>query len=303
MYIIRWIVIMVIVSVIVSIILNILQFPRYQRILNSNYVLKNDRRPNNSKRIVVSLSTTPDRIGLLESTLTSLHDQTLLPDEISLNIPRISRNGTSYNIPSFLKDQNRFPLVKIYRTEKDYGPATKLLPTMKREAPDTRIIVVDDDVIYNSKNIEHLVKVFEKANPEGSKVKTAVSNFGVRVKNGKMLPDLRRVPTAFYPEHDTHVLFGVFGFLVTPEMFPERVYSYKNAPSEAVNVDDVWFSGWILKNGNKIRTSGYMFNKLPLFIKGKMAETVALSKTVNESDENNVKVIKWFGDVFQTYDN
>jgi len=105
-------------------------------------------------RVVVSLTTIPSRIDGLGPTINSLLNQSYKPDEIVLNLPRIClKENCGYTIPSFL-----WKSISVYQCD-DYGPITKLLPTVLREKDlDTRIITVDDDVIYSDRTIEFLVK-------------------------------------------------------------------------------------------------------------------------------------------------
>jgi hypothetical protein len=106
-------------------------------------------------RVVVSLTTIPSRIGGLEPTINSLLAQTRKPDEIALNLPRkCEKEDCGYDVPAWLWER-----VKVYQCGRDWGPATKLLPTVLREGhQDTRIITVDDDVIYSDRTVELLTR-------------------------------------------------------------------------------------------------------------------------------------------------
>lgn len=159
--------------------------------------------PASSSRTIITLSTIPERISLLGPTLASLLDQTVRVNEIAINVPYVSRKGIEYEIPDWLdimsksslsvskgkkdKEKKRENIIRIYRVEKDLGPATKLIPTMLRERErtfqanvnlknkttenktindrewirETRIIVVDDDNIYNKHMVQRLVDCFE----------------------------------------------------------------------------------------------------------------------------------------------
>ena len=95
--------------------------------------------------IVVTLTTTPSRIGLLAPTLKSLLDQTRMPARIVLNLPRFStREQVPYVVPAELETLDS---LQIRRCD-DLGPATKLIPSVLNEPPDTPLVVVDDDRIY-----------------------------------------------------------------------------------------------------------------------------------------------------------
>src|SRR5215470_12078229 len=105
--------------------------------------LSNASSPRNS-RVIVSLSTLPDRIDNLEPTLRCLVEQTRTPDEIVVAVPRFSnRQQKEYAVPAYLE---KIPRVRILRCEKDWGPATKFIPAVQEELAagrgDTFIMVV-----------------------------------------------------------------------------------------------------------------------------------------------------------------
>lgn len=103
-------------------------------------------------RIVVSLSTLPSRIHLVKKVIDDiLYNQTMKPDAVYLNIPAFSkREKVPYIVPANLE-----PYVNY--SSSDYGPLTKLLPTLKVETdPETVIICIDDDLLYDPNLIRHL---------------------------------------------------------------------------------------------------------------------------------------------------
>lgn len=109
-----------------------------------------------SARIVVTLTTSPKRLLGLEPVLTSLHNQSVQPDEIHLNIPHIfGRTREPYTIPTWI--QQFAPRTIVYRMD-DIGPATKNVPTFERFGveDDVIIVTVDDDVRYLPRTIEVL---------------------------------------------------------------------------------------------------------------------------------------------------
>lgn len=101
--------------------------------------------PRGRLRIIATLTTSPERIGLLRPVLDSLtRGQTRPPDEIHLNVPhRFGRTGQAYEIPGFLAEYG----VQVHRCD-DVGPGTKIIPTIRRLQPDEDVwlLVVDDDV-------------------------------------------------------------------------------------------------------------------------------------------------------------
>ena len=93
--------------------------------------------------------------------LNSILEQTRKPDLILLNIPRVfERTGETYDIPKFVEKS-----VVVNVVDKDYGPGTKLIPTIRYliqngyDPKKTRIIYLDDDIYYMVKMIETYEKV------------------------------------------------------------------------------------------------------------------------------------------------
>jgi len=116
--------------------------------------------------IIVTLTTIPDRLHntlyrkdiklCIDALLNINYDNY----EIHFNIPDIyQQTGESYIIPNWLKEEcEKNPFLKIFRT-KDYGSATKLIPTVDRVFdPNAIIISVDDDMIYHPELINQHVK-------------------------------------------------------------------------------------------------------------------------------------------------
>ena len=82
----------------------------------------------NKNKLIVSLTTIPSRINLLEPVLDSFINQTIRPDMIYLNIPKkYNRFKNCSKIPDFLiKKEN----IKIFYLDKDYGPGTKFIGSL-----------------------------------------------------------------------------------------------------------------------------------------------------------------------------
>src|SRR5438046_5595485 len=106
--------------------------------------------PSEDRRVIVSLSTVTDRINNLRPTIRSLLRQTRPPDEIILAVPEFSiREERPYIVPEYLL---RLPRVRILRSRRDWGPATKFIPVIQQELAagggNTLIMVLDDDRVY-----------------------------------------------------------------------------------------------------------------------------------------------------------
>src|SRR5437016_7649002 len=117
------------------------------------------KRTFDNRRVIVSLSTVPDRINNLRPTIRSLLKQTRPPDEIVLAIPEFSvREQRPYVVPKYIF---QLPRVRVLRCREDYGPATKFIAAIQDELAagreNTLIMVVDDDRLYPRDALETYV--------------------------------------------------------------------------------------------------------------------------------------------------
>lgn len=118
---------------------------------------------NNIKNsIIITLTTVPNR--LMEPKdhmgtrlgLKTILDQRYNDYEIHFNIPYYYKvDNTEIFLPDWLIEfTKQYSNLKIFRTE-DFGPITKILPTLERiDDPETILIVVDDDLYYMDGLIE-----------------------------------------------------------------------------------------------------------------------------------------------------
>jgi hypothetical protein len=115
-------------------------------------------------KIVITLTTVPQRLNYdvedgFKLVLKSICEQNYDNYEVHLNIPTFYKvTGEEYVIPNWLVEYNEFnSKLKIFRTE-DFGPTTKIIPTINRLNPDDLIIVVDDDLVYHHDMINEHIK-------------------------------------------------------------------------------------------------------------------------------------------------
>lgn len=119
----------------------------------------------NNPKVILSMSTVPNRLSEMrdgwgtKECIKKLLNLSYKNYEIHFNIPHYSVvTGEEYVIPQWLIDITDRRL-KVFRTE-DYGPITKISPTIFRvDDPNAIIITVDDDLLYEDGFIEcHLEK-------------------------------------------------------------------------------------------------------------------------------------------------
>ena len=113
------------------------------------------------EKVILTMTTIPNRLKekSLRDVISILSNLSYSNYEIHFNIPFVNKKtNEEYEIPEWLEHSQSNKL-KIYRTN-DYGPITKILPTILRTSdPNQIIITVDDDLEYMDGFIEyHLEK-------------------------------------------------------------------------------------------------------------------------------------------------
>ncbi|DBA03845.1 TPA: hypothetical protein N0F65_005735 [Lagenidium giganteum] len=196
-------------------------------------------------RVVVSLTTTPNRLDKVLNSVTSLVQQSLQPDQIYVHVPRgpmkrhPERSYDDAAIPTELEAMA--PLVKVNRCVDD-GPATKLLGSLRLEDdPETLIITLDDDFEYPPRLVEALAwEALERPND------------AVGVCGWGMIPVWHSVgvvpayvpyfmrPTGRYVD----ILQACCGNAYRRRFFHD-VEGLASIPSVCVTVDDVWIAGYL----------------------------------------------------------
>ena len=101
--------------------------------------------------IYVSVTTIPQRIKTINKSIESLINQTVKPDKIFINIPKIykrfKKKIEDNEIPNFPE------IVEVTRCN-DFGPGTKLLGSINKIDKNSLLILADDDHVYDNFMIE-----------------------------------------------------------------------------------------------------------------------------------------------------
>ena len=196
-------------------------------------------RPPAGTRVVVSLSTVPQRLAYLHETMDSLARQTLPANRIVINVPAYAY--TEYTEPRYLTQNRR---VTLNRCE-DHGPLTKLLPTLSRETnPDTIIITVDDDHVYHEDMVRTLVwHMLRSSNDRVS--------FGMCGWSFLSVPTTRAVVRVYVPwmmrgqyGRRVDVLQGVCGNAYRRSYFHDTA-ALRHVPEACYTTDDIWIASYL----------------------------------------------------------
>jgi hypothetical protein len=121
-------------------------------------------------KVILTLSTTPNRLSEnrdgwgVRKVLERLCSFSYNNYEIHFNIPYVyHKTGEEYEIPSWLIEMTETDnKIKVFRCN-DFGPVTKISPTLQRVSdPNSIIITVDDDLIYSDGFIEYHIEKRKK---------------------------------------------------------------------------------------------------------------------------------------------
>jgi len=247
------------------------------------------------RRVIVSLSTVPERMGNLGPTVRSLLRQTRPPDEIVLAIPEFSiREQRPYAVP---KHVSRWPRMRVLHCQKDWGPATKFIPIVREELAagrgNTLIMVVDDDRIYPRDALETYLH-YNKQLPDAALCfRGAAMPRDLDWRHAKMIraSELRQPQPAA-------VITGCGSYLIQPRFFDESLWDYSQAPKGAFYMDDIWISGCLARRNVKryvVPASAMMRSVF------RQRRTLSLHDVPDGRQYNNNETIALFGDAWDVF--
>ncbi|HME88230.1 MAG TPA: glycosyltransferase [Chthoniobacterales bacterium] len=251
--------------------------------------------PLQSRRVIASLTTLPDRIGNLEPTIRSLLEQTRPPDEIVLAIPQFSiRQKMEYTVPAYLEG---IPRVRLLRCEKDWGPATKFISVVQEELAAGRgrtlIMVVDDDRIYPRDALEIFLH-YHTQMPDaalcfrGALIPRNLVWFLPKIFRASQIREVERVD----------VITGTASYLIQPRFFDSALWDYSNSPESAFYVDDIWISAQLDRRGVEkyVVPASQMMRSVRA-----QSGTMTLYHVPKGSVRSNTEVIRFFRDTWKVF--
>ena len=216
-------------------------------------------------KLIISLTTIPPRMGLIEPTLRNLLDQDADVAEIRLNI---SRNYRRFEFDASALPQ--FPKgITVALVGEDYGPATKVLPTVKAfTGEDVEILFCDDDQHYEPNWAQQFLDARRQAPdaciaemgfdlydrtqmppPEGiesrsPRARKRRKTLGYRLYRAATLGRLR--PSPYDRGGYLDGFKGFRGAMIRPDFVPEAAF---DIPDIMWTHDDYWLSGQMAAHG------------------------------------------------------
>lgn len=279
------------------------------------------------RKVIVTLTTIPSRLKYINETIFSLINQSVNIDEIVLSLPiesvREPCDGDPYKIANetrnFLKKYN----VAIWRTKKDYGPATKLLGILERELPknlskeeEPLIITVDDDKIYNKDCVKNLLEGWKRnQNSVVSRMGSVLIQLSPKSKlylSRKNLYDkMNRYHEIIFKgneissDKEIAIVFGTGGVLYRASYFDDSIFDYfikdKKFPKKKIFLtDDIYISGYLSQKGIIKKAIKFNMN----ILKPGLLDYNSNNRKINPLKDINTtrKNRKWSIDVIKYYE-
>ncbi len=210
-------------------------------------------------RLIVSLTSFPERTPEIHFTIYSLLTQTVKPDEVILWLATSQYPNGLDDLPEILRRLMKCGL-KIKWCE-DLRSYKKLLPALK-EYPDDVIVIVDDDVYYPA---DWLEKLYEEH------LKDPHTVIGHRLHHIRLDSDGKPLPYRQWKKNTTQLkpsyrnfLTGCGGILYPPHSLYNDACDMNLVRRLAPFADDIWFWAMSLLNNVKIKTFKGRYRKVLL---------------------------------------
>ena len=157
----KTVIIITILSTILSIIFILSSYYGIDRYLSlhmkscENFINKYSYLPKAStNRVVISFSTTPEKINKIKPMINSILDQTVKVDAIYM----VLLADKNYNTPRYITN-----VATVVLAGKDYGGGTKIIPILLKEKEcDTTIIAMNDNVVYGQDFVFTMIEELKK---------------------------------------------------------------------------------------------------------------------------------------------
>lgn len=202
-----------------------------------------------NKKIIVSLTSYPARIDVVNTTIESILNQSLKANRIILWLAPEQFPNKEKDLPNKLVELKKYGLIIDWYH--DIGSYKKLIPTLKLY-PNDIIVTADDDVLYNKEWLNKLYKSY-LANPEMIHCHRARK---ILLNKDKLKPYKQwQIYDKSYKDISGFSVFftGVGGVLYPPNSLNKNVLNEQEFMELCPKNDDIWFWCNAVLNKTKIK--------------------------------------------------
>lgn len=204
---------------------------------------------NRDTKIIVSLTSFPERINEVKFTIYSLLNQKLKPDELVLWLASDEFKNKEEDLPISLLNLTKNGL-SIRWYEKNIKSYKKLIPSLK-SFPNSIIVTADDDIFYPE---NWLFDLFEEHKRHPLDVICTRSR-KIFINEDNTIAEYNKWKISKNEEKSSFFNFftGAGGVLYPPNSLDERVLNEELAMELCPSTDDIWFWAMTVLNGRKIK--------------------------------------------------
>jgi hypothetical protein len=248
---------------------------------------KRNKLDRNGDKVIVSLTSFPDRIKTLKYVIETILRQKNKPNRLLLWLSNDQFPEKEKSLPnSLLKLKKRGLEIRfcdeLYSHKKYYYTFL--------EYPNSIIITLDDDVLYPPDTITKLLECNKKYPDDVScnraRIMNIENNHARSYSSWKMAPKNSR--------GNSIVPIGIGGVLYPPYVYDDEIFNKKSIKSLCLKADDLWLKTMTARNGRKSVTSSfsneYLINVLN-------TQHITLTSTNVVKGENNSQlenIIKYY---------
>ena len=232
--------------------------------------------------VIVSLTSYGKRIYDVYLTIESIMQGTQKPNKIILWLAE--DEFSSDKIPATLKCQIKRGLqVRFVRELKSY----KKLVYSLREFPDSIVVTIDDDMIYNADLLDRLL-VQHRADCSvilSNRVHLMSLNSKGELQKYEKWKHRKDVGTS-----RLNFLTGVGGVLYPPHCFTDEVLNESVFTNICKYADDVWFNAMAILSGTLVKKASTRDKSGNDYIQNDSVQDVSLRKINNGKNQNDVQI-------------
>jgi len=240
-------------------------------------------------RVIISLTTFPQRIGRLWRVIECLLRQSVLPNQIILYLAKSQFQGELEDIPQNLLKYKNLGLLSIIFVDEDIRSHKKYYYALK-EFPNDLIITVDDDIYYANNIVKDLIDLHN----EYPNSICCLRGYEVLKKDGHILP--YKQWAILYEKCGP--LFSIFhtsggGTLYKKDFFTDEVFNMDIFMSHCSQADDIWLNVMAQLSRTQTVRGSYYSNLLPV-----KSKSFALS-TQNVASGGNDRQLRKLIDMYR----
>ncbi len=248
------------------------------------------------KKVIVSLTSYPDRMYDIHYALYSLLNQNFKPDKIILWLAKEQFPNLEKAIPSKVLDLCKYGLTISWCD--DIKSYKKLIPVLP-EYPEDIIVTADDDVYYAK---DWLKKLYDSYLESDGKTIIAHRCHKVGYDN-ELLPYEKWEKCINNDNADYNNFFtGVGGVLYPPHVLHNDVQNRDLYMKLTPNADDIWFWTMALLNNTKIKTVKEPDKLVYINIQRELNlndDTTLYSANINDNDKQFTALLNHYPEILE----